>query len=332
MKTKVLLREENKFVDVKITDSKKPTIPENLVERWQTIISLVAEILDVPAGLIMKTTKTHMEVFLKSQNEESPYPEDGKDTLGHGLYCETVIGKDDALHIDNSLNHEAWKDNPDVALNMISYYGLPIKWGDGVFFGTICALDSKTNEFDEKYRTLLLYFKDMIELDLILLEQNMQLEKETDTDFLTGVANRKKLEEKANELIDEFVRYDHLFGLIMVDIDKFKQINDVHGHVTGDRILKAFADVASKRLRKYDMISRYGGDEFVILVRETNTTAIHVLMNDIRNLLKKDKLLEKHNIEFSYGAVIVNKSYASLEEMFKKADELLYIDKKRHNL
>ncbi|MGD9887177.1 MAG: hypothetical protein AB7T03_04355 [Bacilli bacterium] len=57
--------------------------------------------------------------------------------MGHGLYCETVIGKDEPMIVENAISSEVWKDNPNIKLNMIFYFGLPIKWHDGEFFGTI---------------------------------------------------------------------------------------------------------------------------------------------------------------------------------------------------
>ena len=75
MKTKVTLREENRKVEVSITSSNKPNVDELIMEKWQNIIDLIADIFGVPAGLIMKITNTNMEVFLRSRNKENPYPE-----------------------------------------------------------------------------------------------------------------------------------------------------------------------------------------------------------------------------------------------------------------
>ncbi|MGS0972415.1 MAG: GGDEF domain-containing protein [Candidatus Izemoplasmataceae bacterium] len=236
MKTDVLLRELNEKVRVNIGDEDKPEINDYIKEKWQNIISLVAELLEVPAGLIMQITKEHMNVFLKSENEDNPYPSDGKDLLLHGLYCETVIGTDKELVVENSLENEKWKDNPDVNLDMISYYGLPIKWEDGSFFGTICALDNKTNQFSEKYRQLMMFFKNIIEQDLMMLEQNQRLQIISDYDALTKAYNRRKFDQVLEEYFEDYTRYKHPFALVMLDIDSFKYINDTYGHVEGDKV------------------------------------------------------------------------------------------------
>ncbi len=155
----VLLRQEGIAKSVNITGLDKPKIEDIVVKKWQTIIDLTAKIVDVPSGLIMQITENSMRVFLKSDNKGNPYEEDGSDSLGHGLYCETVIGNNAKLLVENALKYEEWKDNPDVKLNMISYYGLPITWPDKDFFGTICVLDNKENSYNENFKLLISEFK-----------------------------------------------------------------------------------------------------------------------------------------------------------------------------
>ncbi|MBI9009096.1 MAG: GGDEF domain-containing protein [Tenericutes bacterium] len=327
MKTKVLLREENIKIDVLITNEFKPEIPLIIRERWQKVISLVADILEVPAGLIMKITPTHMEVFLKSQNKDNPYPEDGMDNLLHGLYCETVIGRDEALHVDNSLQYDAWKTNPDVELNMISYYGLPIKWNDGSFFGTICTLDNKTNQFRDKYKELLLHFKDIIEQDLTALENTSNLEEENKIDELTQILNRRGFNDIIKKYFKEYNESNELFSLIMIDLDHFKYINDHYGHVTGDRLLVELSKTVSKELTNPDIFSRFGGDEFVYLTKSFDIPVIVKALNRIKEIIYINPLLKKYGIDFSYGIAVVNEKHRSVESLIEEADRKLYLNK-----
>ncbi len=168
---KVMLRDRMQTKQVVITSSDKPMIEEELLEKWQRIINLISRIIDVPATLLMRITEDSMKVFIKSQNIENPYVENGEDSLGHGLYCETVIGVDKDLLVKNALESPTWKDNPDVKLNMISYYGLPIKWPDEEFFGTLCILDDKENAYNDDFKDLMKEFKVVIESDLKSLLQ-----------------------------------------------------------------------------------------------------------------------------------------------------------------
>ena len=178
MNTQVFLRGENVFKEVAITSKIKPELSDEFLNKWQKIVDLLSEMLDVPAALIMRINKDNMEVLLKNENADNPYNIGDKESLNEGLYCETVIGKDKELLVENAIENEKWKDNPDVKLNMISYYGLPIKWPDREVFGTICVLDKKTKKFNKNQKELLARFKDVIEEDLELIISKKELQKQ----------------------------------------------------------------------------------------------------------------------------------------------------------
>lgn len=183
---KVYLRESDRNIYVNVTGGDKPDLTDQILQKWQRMINTAANIFNVPAGLIMKITPEKMQVFLSSETEHNPYEELASDSLGHGLYCETVIGEDRTLAVSDSFSDEAWKDNPDVKINMISYLGMPLKWPDGEFFGTICVLDSKTRLYGEKYVDLLSEFRLLIESDLereLLLQELRESENLAELKF-----------------------------------------------------------------------------------------------------------------------------------------------------
>jgi hypothetical protein len=128
--TRVLLRSKNTYKSIPISSNDKPNITKEIIDRWRRIINLASEILCVPSALIMRVTEDSMQVYLKNNNVQNPYIEGSTERLGIGLYCETVIGTDKELLVEDSLSDLVWKDNPDVKLNMISYFGVPIKWPD----------------------------------------------------------------------------------------------------------------------------------------------------------------------------------------------------------
>jgi len=154
----------------------KPEIPIEVKKKWQKIVDLMAKIIDVPAGLIMKLEPPYIQVFISSATEGNPYREEDTEHLA-GLYCETVIKSKEILLIPNALKDDKWKDSPDVKVGMISYLGLPLDWPDGEPFGTICVLDEKENEYNELYINLMHEFKDVVETDLRSLLQINSLKK-----------------------------------------------------------------------------------------------------------------------------------------------------------
>jgi hypothetical protein len=148
-------------------------ISEDTINKWQTIIDLVAELIGVPAALIMRLVKSDIEVFIASQSNGNPYhPGDHEHFLGSGLYCETVIKTNDKLLVPNALSDEKWENNPDIKLDMISYLGFPILLPDGRPFGTICVLDNKENTYSGIYENLIINFREIIQSQLELIYMN----------------------------------------------------------------------------------------------------------------------------------------------------------------
>lgn len=325
---KVYLREENKYVPVRITGDDKPELTHAIIEKWQSIITLTADIINVPAGLIMRITEGDMEVFCKSETENNPYLSNGKDQLGHGLYCETVIGRDSMLEVHNALEDEKWKDNPDVALNMISYLGVPIKWPDNEFFGTICVLDSQTNKFSEKYKQLLLEFKRAIELDLELMTNKEKLLYLSEMDMLTKTYNRHRTELLIENEFNRVERNKSTFSICMFDLDQFKYVNDTYGHDIGDEMLRVFAQAVKSRIRSTDMFGRWGGDEFILICPDTDEDGIVNLMDNNKESVIKEirKIAAEVGVSFGIGTYKTNDS--DYNQLIKRADEAMYHMKK----
>ena len=154
-------------------------IPEETLKRWQSIVDIIAELIGVPAALIMRLLESDIEVFVSSKSPGNPYhPGDREHFLGSGLYCETVIKTNNKLIVPDALSDEKWKSNPDIKLNMISYLGFPILLPDGKPFGTICVLDNKENAYCETYEDLIKRFREMIQSELELIYMNNVLGEE----------------------------------------------------------------------------------------------------------------------------------------------------------
>jgi hypothetical protein len=151
-------------------------IPEDIVKGWQEIINILAQIAGVPVALIMRLQGPDIEVFVSSESEGNPYhPGDKEYFWGSGLYCETVIKTTGKLLVPNALVDNKWKSNPDIKLNMVSYLGFPILLPNKRPFGTICLLDSKTNEYSKTLEQLMLKFRDLIESHLEMIYTNQIL-------------------------------------------------------------------------------------------------------------------------------------------------------------
>jgi len=148
-------------------------IAEGTLKKWQAIVDIMADLLSVPAALIMRFVKSDLEVFVSSRSDKNPYhPGDSEHFLGSGLYCETVINTNDKLLVPNALKDEKWKNNPDIKLNMISYLGFPILLPNKKPFGTICVLDNKENAYSESYENLIINLREIVQYQLELIYMN----------------------------------------------------------------------------------------------------------------------------------------------------------------
>ena len=183
-------------------------VPDDTVQKWQNIVNSLADIFQVPAGLIMKVSQKQIEVLVSSETKGNPYKVGASEHLHGKLYCETVMNEDSMLYVDDALQHEKWKNNPDVPLNMISYLGIPLHWPTGETFGTICVLDSKpirSQKDNPVYKDLLWSFKTIIEDQLKLLfeiEKRKRVEKELERINKTLESRVKKRTQELNKTIE----------------------------------------------------------------------------------------------------------------------------------
>ena len=174
--SRVKIRETQEFRTVKITSQLKPEIIDPIISKWQSLLDTTAKILQVPSALIMCLKEDSIQVFLKSQTDGNIYEVGEEAKLIYSLYCETVIGTQKRLIVPDATKDPVWKDNnPDADLNMISYIGFPLNWPDGEVFGTVCALDTKENQYSDDFSSLLQQIKIQIETDLDLILLNSEL-------------------------------------------------------------------------------------------------------------------------------------------------------------
>ena len=151
-------------------------VPLPNIETWQEIVDIMAELIGIPAALIMRLKEPDIEVFVSSRTDGNPYHRGDKEKVwGSGLYCETVIKRQEKLLVPDALADQKWRRNPDVKLNMISYLGFPINYPDGSPFGTICVLDNKENRYSESYQKLIRKFRQIVQSDLEILHMNKKL-------------------------------------------------------------------------------------------------------------------------------------------------------------
>jgi len=243
----VFNRDQQVLSRVRIGSRLKPAIVDGIIEKWQSMLDLIVKIIGASSGLIMKLNEDTIEVFLASNSEGNPYKRGEKEKLVVGLFCETVIGSQNKLHVPDATKSPVWKiNNPDVNINMISYFGYPVNWPDREVFGTICILDRKEIYLNETVEELLLKVKGFIETDLklLLLEQ--------------------QLEQKNEQLEKALIVKDKFFSIIAHDLKS--PFNTILG----------FSDVLVDQVKEKDF---EGIDKYAAIIQQSSKRAFDLLMN-----------------------------------------------------
>ena len=172
-------------------------------------------------------------------------------------------------------------------------------------------------------------------LEVVNMELRFAFEHEQHmarTDALTGINNRRNLFERAEHEFDVAARYQQPLSIIMFDIDYFKQINDTYGHAAGDKMLERVAQVTRAQLRDVDIIGRYGGEEFVIVLPVTNAQKAYPLAQRILESVAAIRLHTDHGpaaVTLSIGIAefIHTPQDESVDDLIRRADEAMYAAK-----
>ncbi len=158
-----------------------------------------------------------------------------------------------------------------------------------------------------------------------------ELERASNTDPLTKIFNRKRFDEVMEEELQKVKRYGYPLSLILIDLNKFKFINDTYGHNAGDLVLIRFTETISKNIRTADRFFRIGGDEFILVLSHTKNEDAVKLTKHLKEHLKRSKLKYKENyipINASFGIAQYGTDGTDKSGLIKTADERMYRDKK----
>jgi len=167
-------------------------------------------------------------------------------------------------------------------------------------------------------------------LPVFMIRLNRAIEHErmlARTDFLTGVLNARFFRELAQMEINRSRRYKRTFTIAFIDVDNFKTINDTFGHTEGDTVLRAIATNIKTHLRKTDFVARVGGDEFVVLLPETNKQTAPIVMSNMQRALLKEMDENGWSVTFSIGVLTLTSPQISVDEMLGRVDQLMYVVK-----
>ena len=300
----------------------------------QTILDKSADLLKAEQGSLMlvdhETENLHVEAK-KGNNED--VPEKHRINWGEGI-AGKVAEFGEAILVENL------EDDPRVMQKNRQHYktrsfvSVPLKIDDRII-GVLNLSDKMSGEvFDEEDLKLIQSFATQA---AIVMERNVfyhrseELKKLTITDSLTGLLNRRYLYERLKDEVARSERYNHHLSLLMLDLDGFKSCNDTFGHLFGDKMLKVIAEALQNTVRSMDIVARYGGDEFMVILPETAEALAIDIAERLRSNVEVKALLPQeaadkvpHPLTASIGVVCYPDHGKTIELLLENVDKALY--------
>lgn len=311
-------------------------------DKWQVLVNMMAEIYGASSGVVVQFRNDSFNVVSASNNEGSFLEVNASWPWEMKSFCRRIMETRSVLYVNDAENSDEWCSAPPVCEGPVrSYLGYPLFWPDNSLFGSICVIDTTPSDYSESFVKLLGQLKKVIESELqhvfdheritkLLEEQSEQQEQLKQLalyDSLTGCANRNFLSERIAFSIARSEREKSEFSLLYMDLNKFKAINDTHGHKAGDQVLMVVASRINGAIRRTDLVARVGGDEFVIVFNNL------VSSEDIINLLS-DKILEPISfngvnlqVSATFGVSVYPEDGGNMDKLLDIADKRMYYQK-----
>ena len=290
-------------------------------ERFDRITRLAQRLFDVPSAVITLVDSDRNWMLSKQGYDGSREASREESFCAHAILGNGVMQVPDATKDDRFAENPYVLDNPGVRF----YAGCNIAGPGGSILGTLCVFDTKAKVMSEEDTDSLRDLAGMVESEIGALRLAA-------TDPLTGLSNRRGFEFSAAALL-EFCRHRGIQAtLLFFDLDDFKAINDSFGHDEGDQALVQFAENLATTFRNSDIIARYGGDEFVVLLADTADPAVALGRLESELLSRNAHPTTRYPLSVSIGtAVFDGDASDNLSELLERADKAMYDDKRRRH-
>jgi len=203
---------------------------------------------------------------------------------------------------------------------------LPISYGE-TLLGVLNIESRDENAFAPQDVLILNTLADLLATALHNSFVFQKLQQQSITDGLTGIKTRRFFWEALSSEWKRASRSGRPFSVVLIDLDKFKEVNDSLGHLEGDLVLARVGRLLEQKCRQSNVVARYGGDEFIILMPETGIEQAQVLAERLRLWLATDPMLEEHHITGSFGVASFPVHGFSMEDLIRVADAGMYVAK-----
>ena len=213
-----------------------------------------------------------------------------------------------------------------VLSGSVSAIALPVSYTEQLL-GVIYFESSESRDFPGSEILLLRTLADLFAGALHNAMTFQRAQEQAITDGLTGVKTHRFLMEALSSEWKRSTRANRHFSLVLMDLDSFKFVNDFHGHPEGDVVLRRVGHILEQNCRRSDVVARYGGDEFVILMPETSVEQARQLAGKLRGWVASDPVLREKNITASFGIAGFPVHGSTPQELIQVADSSMYVSK-----
>ncbi|MCU1306714.1 MAG: diguanylate cyclase with sensor [Acidobacteriaceae bacterium] len=217
--------------------------------------------------------------------------------------------------------------NPDHLLGIIpgsrSVLCLPIAYGESLL-GLLNVESSRENAFQSEEVLIMQTLADLLATALHNVFVFQKMEQQSITDPLTGIKTRRYFNEALQSESKRAMRSGRPFSVVIIDLDKFKEVNDTMGHLEGDLVLARIGRLLDQKVRQSNVVARYGGDEFVVLMPETGVEQASILSERLRLWIATDPMLNERHVTGSFGVAEFPLHGSNVEEIIRVADASMY--------
>lgn len=302
-------------------------------ELYETILMKSSELVGAECGSLMILDNKNKVLSIKAARGMEKSLADGlKVKVGEGISGSIAAKGVPVIVKDIEDEVPSWKNRPRYRTK--SFISIPLKLENRVI-GVINVADKLSGgAFSEEDLHLLLSFSNYASIAIergAYYSMSEELKMLSMTDPLTALFNRRYFRERLYEEVERVKRHDGCFSTVIIDIDNFKQFNDRYGHVAGDELLKGVSRAVKDAVRSMDVVSRYGGEEFAVILPETNKKDAVVIAERMRKGVQEYR--PPHNIfdelpTISLGVAEFPADASHIDDLINKADRAMYLAKR----
>jgi len=301
---------------------------ETLYKEIHYILSTVTDVRNFYIALVDWETEMVSFPYFLDQYDKIPSPY----KMNKGL-TEYVLRNGDSLLLNKEIykNLLKSKDIEPIGQNCFNWLGVPLKLANGKTIGMICV-QNYTDDYiyTEEDMKILQYSSDQIAMAIKRKVDDIKIHKQAHYDDLTGLTNKALFHDRLDQAIHNAERKDDVLAVLFIDLDNFKYVNDSMGHSIGDKLLKIIGNKLIESTRKSDTVSRWGGDEFTILLPNIKRlSGIYKLCDRILNTHLNNIIIEGQELHItaSIGISLFPQDGINPDVLIKNADAAMYKSK-----